>query len=119
MPWQEVAVFDARLPFIHDVQRRMFSMAELCRRHHISRPVAYKWLRRFEQAGPTGLADHSRRPQHSPLATDQELVRTLCALRERRPHWGAKKLLAKLAHRYPDWALPHPATAHAILKRAG
>lgn len=119
MPWQEVAVFDARLRFMQDVQRRVFSMAELCRRHRISRPVGYKWLHRFEQEGPPGLADHSRRPLHSPNASAIEVVQALCALRERRPHWGAKKLLAKLQHRYPDWRLPHPATAHAILKRAG
>src|SRR5258706_15259687 len=98
MPWQEVAVFDARLRFIQDTQRGVFSMAELCRRHRISRPVAYKWLRRFEGEGRAGLADHSRRPVHSPKATAAELVQALCTLRERRPHWGAKKLLAKLQH---------------------
>ena len=119
MPWQEVAVFDARLRFVQDVQRRVFSLAELCRRHGISRPVAYKWLHRFAQEGPSGLADHSRRPRCSPTASAPALVAALCALRERRPHWGAKKLLAKLQRLEPDWALPHPATAHAILKRAG
>jgi len=29
MPWQEVTVFDARLRFIQDTQRGVFSMAEL------------------------------------------------------------------------------------------
>src|SRR2546425_7088748 len=39
MPWQEVSVIDARLRFVRDVQRGVFSVSELCRRHHISRPV--------------------------------------------------------------------------------
>ena len=90
MPWQEVAVFDARLRFMQDVQRRVFSMAELCRRHGISRPVAYKWLRRFEREGPPGLADHSRRPLHSPNASALDVVQALCALRERRRHGGRR-----------------------------
>ena len=119
MPWQEVSVIDARLRFVRDVQRGVFSVAELCRRHHISRPVAYKWLARFEEAGPPGLADQSRRPLTCPHATDRELVIALCELRRRRPHWGAKKLLVKLQRLQPDWKLPHPATAHAILKREG
>src|SRR5262249_18135927 len=101
MPWQEVAVFDARWRFIQDVQRRVFSLTDLCRGHGISRPVAYKWLRRFEAQGRGGLVDHSRRPRHSPNATPADLVRALCALRERRPHWGAKKLLAKLQQHHP------------------
>src|SRR5882762_11109366 len=92
MPWQEVSVIDARLRFVRDVQRGVFSVAELCRRHRISRPVAYKWLARFEAAGTPGLADHSRRPLSCPHATDRELVAALCELRRHRPHWGAKKL---------------------------
>jgi transposase InsO family protein len=119
MPWQEVSVIDARLRFVRDVQRGVFSMAELCRRHRISRPVAYKWLARFEAAGTPGLADHSRRPLSCPHATDRELITALCELRRHRPHWGAKKLLVKLQRLQPDWKLPHPATAHAILKREG
>ena len=119
MPWQEVSVIAARLRFVRDVQRGVFSVSELCRRHHISRPVAYKWLTRFEQDGTTGLADHSRRPLSCPHATDRDLVAALCELRRRRPHWGAKKLLVKLQRLQPDWKLPHPATAHAILKREG
>jgi len=89
-------MIDARLRFVRDVQRGVFAVAELCRRHQISRPVAYKWLARFEQGGPPALADHSRRPRSCPHATEPALVTALCELRRRRPHWGAKKLLVKL-----------------------
>src|SRR5438552_16349778 len=116
MPWQEVSVIDARLRFVRDVQRGVFSLSELCRRRRISRPVAYKWLARFEAAGTPGLADHSRRPLSCPHATDRELVAALCEHRRHRPPWRATEHLVKLLRQQPDCKVPHPATAPAIVK---
>ena len=67
MPWQEVSVIDARLRFVRDVQRGVFSVSELCRRHHISRPVAYKWLARFEQGNHKGKCYQSPDNKLSPI----------------------------------------------------
>ena len=47
------------------------------------------------------MLDRSRRPQHSPHATDPDLVEMLVAQRQRHPRWGAKKLLAVAARQQP------------------
>ena len=59
--------------------------SELCRRFGISRKTGYKWLRRFEQEGPPGLSDRSRRPHHSPRRTASEVEQRVLALRQRFP----------------------------------
>ena len=119
MPWKETSVMDARVRFVADVAREHFSVSELCRRHGISRKVGYKWLRRYQTEGVDGLKDHSRRPQHSPHATPEPITDAILKLRRRRPHWGARKLLNRLQREHPRWTLPHPTTAHELLKRHG
>ena len=60
MPWQETSFMDQRVQFIADYQRDVFDVADLARRFGISRKTAYKWLERYEVAGPAGLSDRSR-----------------------------------------------------------
>jgi transposase InsO family protein len=110
---------DQRLEFISEYLRHLWSMSDLCARYGISRPTGYKWVGRYEAKGPAGLVDRSRRPHHSPNATDPEAVEALLAERGRHPHWGAKKLLALLHARDPDMPLPAVSTAQLILKRHG
>ena len=62
MPWQETLLMDQRVQFIADDQRDLFDVADLARRFGISRKTAYKWIERYEVAGPSGLGDRSRRP---------------------------------------------------------
>ena len=69
-------------------------MTELAAQYAISRKTGYKWLERYDAEGVVGLRDRSRRPHHSPQATDPDLVDALVAQRRRHPRWGAKKLLA-------------------------
>ena len=47
----------------------------------ISRATAYKWLRRYRTEGPSGLADRSSRPQHSPRSLPRAAVETILAAR--------------------------------------
>jgi len=94
-------------------------MSELCADYQISRKTGYKWVDRFETAGPPGLLDHPRRPAHSPWATDPALVETLVTLRTRHPRWGARKLLAVAARHDRDAAWPSRSTVCALLKARG
>jgi hypothetical protein len=96
--------------FVTDWQRDRWTMTELCADYQISRKTGYKWVDRFETAGPPGLQDQSRRPAHSPLATDPALVEALVAARRRHPRWGAKKLLAVVRRRDRDAAWPSRST---------
>src|SRR4029077_9919583 len=93
MPWQELSPVNLRMRFVTDWQRDCWTMTELCTDYQISRKTGYKWVERFEAAGPRGLEDQTRRPAHSPGATDAALVEALLAVRRRYPRWGARKRL--------------------------
>jgi len=119
MPWHLVSTMDARVQFVADHQREIFSMTELCRRHGISRQTGYETIARYRKYGPAGLAPQSRRPEHCPTATGDEPVKLIVALRKRHPSFGPKKLLRVLRrrHRRSEW--PAASTVALILKRQG
>ena len=99
MPWNEVLPMDEKTRFLADIRSGLDSVAELCRRHGISRKTGYKWIRRYEEAGPAGLAERSCRPKTASELTAPHVVEALLETRERHPTWGAKKLLAYLARK--------------------
>lgn len=119
MPWSETSPMDQRLRFLTDYQRRLFSLSELCDRFGVSRKTAYKWIQRYEEEGPPGLVDRSRRPHSCPHRTPQRVVEALIEARRRHPSWGAKKLLRILSRKHPDWNWPARSTCSDLLKRNG
>jgi len=76
----------------------------------ISRSTAYKWLRRYRAEGPSGLAERSSRPHHSPRALPR--VRVEAILRARvETGYGPHRLA---------YATGHPrSTIGDVLRRAG
>ncbi len=110
---------DQRVQFIADYQRDEFDVADLARRFGISRKTAYKWIDRYEVAGPEGLVDRSRRPSHCPHETPASIVAALLDVRRHHPTWGAKKLLKVVGVRHPTWTLPGRSTVCDLLDRAG
>ncbi len=108
-----------RMSFVTDWERDCWTMTELCADYQISRKTGYKWVGRHAAAGPRGLHDLSRRPAHSPSATDSALVEALVALRLRHPRWGARKLLAVAARQDPQAAWPSRSTVCDLLKARG
>src|SRR5436853_5916310 len=119
MPWRETSPMEQRLDFVREYESELFTMTELAAQYGISRKTGYKWLAAYEAAGGRGLCDRSRRPHHSPQATDADLVEALIALRHRHPRWGAKKLLAIAARRDPHAAWPSRSTVCTVLKQHG
>jgi putative transposase len=119
MPWLETDPMTERKRFILEAEGGLFSFAELCRRHGISRKTGYKWLERYELDGPDGLADRSHRPHSCPHATDLQVLEAAFKLRRRRPSWGAGKILGRLGTLHPEWSLPAPQTLHKYLVREG
>ena len=117
MPWSDVSPMDQKLMFVSDYKRQVFSFAELCRRFGISRKTGYKWVRRFEENGPSALDHRSRRPHHCPHKTKPDAVDAILEIRRRHPTWGAKKLLAVLQRRFPQDNWPARSTVCDILKR--
>lgn len=75
MPWRETSPMNERIRFVGDFQHGLLSMIELCERHRISRKTGYKWLDRFEEEGPGGLEERSRKPRHCPHRTPEHIER--------------------------------------------
>jgi len=119
MPWREMSPMHQRMQFVTEYASDLFTMTELAEQYGISRRTGYKWVERYEAEGVPGLADRSRRPHHSPQATDPALVKALVELRQRHPYWGAPKLLAVLRRRQPDVEWPARTTVCDQLKAAG
>ena len=94
-------------------------MTVLCERYGISRDRGYVLKRRFLAEGPSGLEERSRAPLQHGRATPADLVARLIEARKRWPHWGPKKLLAKLSQEDPGVAWPSASTGSEILRREG
>jgi putative transposase len=119
MPWLETSPMGERMEFVRECASGLFTMTELAAQYGISRKTGYKWLGRHDTEGVLGLQDRSRRPHHSPQATEAELLAALIAVRKRHPHWGAKKLLTVAARRAPTADWPCAATVATHLRVAG
>jgi transposase InsO family protein len=119
MPWRETSPMEQRMQFVTEYQSGLFTMTELAEQYAIAPKTGYKWIGRYDAEGVLGLVDRSRRPHHSPQATDAEVVEALVAQRRRHPRWGAKKLLAVLRRQQPRTAWPSRATVCTLLKQRG
>lgn len=93
MPWQETEAMEQRRMFVAqalDPTRRR-NMTSLCEQYGVSRKTGYKWLKRYEAAPSLmELAERSRRPQHSPRRTSDDLEARVVALRQQYPYGGEK-----------------------------
>ena len=119
MAWCVESVMDQRLCFIAAWLRAEEPMSSLCVRFAISRKTGYKWLNRYVGLGAAGLvargsARHTKAPAMDPAVTG-----ALAALREQRPTWGPRKLLARLAMEQPAVAWPAASTVGDFLHREG
>jgi putative transposase len=119
MPWREICVMDERMRFVVDYLSGEWTMSNLCDRHGISRQSGYKWAGRYREEGASGLLDRSRAAKVHGRATPAALADLIVALREARPSWGPRKIIAKLKLQHPDLAWPAASTAGEVLKRAG
>lgn len=119
MPWRAGSVMDERVRFVAERLAGEVTMAELCAAYGISRKTGYKWLQRYLADGAAGLAERSHAPLRPGRVTPPALAEKIVEQRQARPHWGPRKIVAKLAQLHPELAWPSHATAGAILKRAG
>ena len=118
MPFHEVSKMQQRKRMVYRVLHNECSVAQAAREAGVSRSTAYTWLEREKQQGLEHLAEASRRPQHSPAASDASLVAAVLDCKQRFPAWGAKKIYSHL------WPEPTPApvalrTVDRILARNG
>jgi transposase InsO family protein len=118
MPWRECKRMDERLRFV----ARLLDgekMAALCREFGISRPTGYKIFNRYRNLGLEGLIDRSRRPYRQANRLPFQVERTIVALRQEHPTWGAVKIREKILRDFPMVPAPAKSTVHAVLDRHG
>lgn len=95
------------------------SIAEIARRHEISRKSVHKWIARYEAYGWEGLKDLSRAPHHHPQAVGAIWHERVAAARREHPRWGAPKLKWLLQERYRGETVPSVSTIGRILNEQG
>src|ERR1019366_217373 len=106
---------DLKLELLLEPDRTGDSVAEVCRRRGVSRASFYRYRARYLREGEAGLAARSRAPRSSPGQIDPELEAMICALRRRRPRWGARRIRAELLRAGVD--APAVSTVNRALKR--
>ncbi len=116
MPWEVSSVAEQRAAVVHAILVERRPVAAVCRDYGVSRPTAYKWLRRHRAQPAALLADQSRRPHRSPGRTTAAVEDVVLAARDRWG-WGPRKLHAWLVGQ--GVALPSARTVGAILARHG
>ena len=73
------------------------NVAQTCRYYGISRLTYYSWFRRYEEFGPDGPRDRSKRPHVSPWATPSAIVAKIVYLCSNY-HFGPQKIQMHLKH---------------------
>ena len=118
MPWSEQSIMSQRHEFVMLFEQDGVNRRELCRRFGISPTIGYRLLARWRQEGQAGLADRSRRPQHSPGRSAAETEALVLGVRDEHPAWGGRKIRRRLQDlKYQP--VPSASTITAILHRHG
>lgn len=117
MPFKEVSAVESRIEFVRLAGQKGTNIRQLCRRYRISSRTAYKWIRRYQESGETGLKERSRRPNHSPNRSDPEFENQVLRIRAEQSAWGAVKIRRVLKNEGIE--VKTTSTVHAILVRHG
>ena len=110
---------DEKLRFIFEYELGERSMTELCQRYEVARETGYVWLRRYRQAGATGLLERPRAAHRHNNQTPEDLEQLVLELRQAHMRWGPRKLKWVLERDQPWRVWPATSTIGALLKREG
>jgi len=120
LPWEVTEPMKERQRLVQAYFTRRYAVTELAEDFGVSRKTAHKWLRRFAEYGPAGLADRPHAAHSQPNATPQAVVAAIIREKRAHPTWGPLKLLPTTADPPEvNAAWPAPSTRGAILARAG
>lgn len=119
MPWKETSAVEQRMELVTEWRKKEYTIVELSQIHGVSRKTVYKWLNRYEAAGPDGLKEQSCAPRHHQNATPADIVDMIVKAKLTNQRWGPKKVLARLEREHPDSPWPALSTTSEILRRHG
>lgn len=119
MPWKHSSVLAERERFAVLARQKKRVFAAVCREFGISRKTGYKWLKRHQEEGRRGLGNRSRQPRRAVSAQAERWRRRALQVRRAHPHWGGKKIRARLGERHGRRRLPSARTIERWLKAAG
>ncbi len=80
-------------------------------------PTVRKWLRRFQQHGPSGLLDQSHARHHQPHKTPAALEAQLVELRKTLPTFGARRLIREFDLPLSHGALERIWRVHGLMRK--
>ena len=119
MAWQTQTAMTQKTQMMVEHLEGGFNVAELARRHGVSRKTVYKWIERFAQEQWAGLEERSRAPHHQAGAVSEEVEAQVLALKKRWSSWGAPKLHYTLKALVGEEQCPSESTVSNILRRHG
>src|ERR1022692_1637922 len=92
-------------------------VTEVAERYGVSRQSVHAWLRRYQDEGPSGLADRSHRVRAHPWQVPAELEAAICELRRSHRSWGPKRLVFEMDRR--GYGTVARSTVYRVLVRNG
>lgn len=123
MPFRESSPLEERIALFREFETGAFTVSDLCRRYGISRETFYVWKRRRESGDARWFEERSHATGRCPHVTDGRIADRIIAMRRRFPHFGPKKIKARLDDesrtRGDTTVWPAASTIGDILKRAG
>ena len=122
MPFRETSPVAERIALLREFETGVFTVSELCRRHGISRETFYVWQRRWASGEAGWFEGRSHAVACCPHATDGLIAERIIAVRRQFPHFGPKKIKARLedesCRKGDGTTWPAASTIGDILKRA-
>lgn len=95
------------------------SIAEACRRAHVSQRTFYNWKGRFEAGGYEALEQTSSRAPKNPRRTEAAVAEQVEAMKRAQPEWGKQRIADEIA-KANNWVpLVSVNTVRRILQDAG
>ena len=106
MPFKGTCPVEERIALFREYDTGIFTVAELCARFGVSRQTFYDWHGRRASGVERWWEDRTHATASCPHRTPDGIAAALIAMRQRFPHFGPKKIRARLVYERPDVAWP-------------
>lgn len=116
MPWSKGPV-DERIQMIQ-LWLAGIPISTIARMKNVTRPCVYKWVERYLELGPEGLAERSRAPERNPRKIPDEIVAELIGLRKSSKACGPSTLADVLNKKHGRHVISR-SSASAIVGKHG